>query len=137
MVVNSLHTNAHPRHWLFPAGLQRATALLPLFFSPRQRWNPRLSAAKRMSIADNFLQKQQKQREPRLAKESVVSTNRLRRPRRNFPARQRSEDALSDGLQTEKVLHWRKIPVWPMPPSENPARPRIGSGRRSIAALWG
>jgi hypothetical protein len=35
----------------------------PLFFAPPSRLNSRIPAAKTMPLADNFLQKQQKQRE--------------------------------------------------------------------------
>jgi hypothetical protein len=48
------------------ANLQRVnsgpTRCLPLIFVPPRRPHPRISAAKAMSIAANFLQKQQKQR---------------------------------------------------------------------------
>src|SRR5216683_3696012 len=43
-------------------------AVCPLFFAPRRRWNSRVSAAKAMPLAANFLQKQQKQRERPFAK---------------------------------------------------------------------
>jgi hypothetical protein len=51
----------------------------PLFFSCAGPREPRISAVKAMSLADNFLQKQQKQRECRLAR--VDSANFAGRPR--------------------------------------------------------
>ncbi len=49
--------------------LQRAgPAVIPLFLAPRRRRNSRISAEKAMSLADNFLQEQQKQRECRFKK---------------------------------------------------------------------
>ena len=40
----------------------RAQHRNPLFCHPPGRWNARIPAAKAMPVADNFLQKQQKQR---------------------------------------------------------------------------
>jgi len=40
----------------------RKTAVLPLLFASPNRTRARISAAEGMSLADNFLQKQQKQR---------------------------------------------------------------------------
>jgi hypothetical protein len=59
------HMQTPPREFGF-GNLQRVnsgpTRCLPLFSVPPRRPHPRISAAKVMSIAANFLQKQQKQR---------------------------------------------------------------------------
>jgi hypothetical protein len=52
--------DTHTQH-INPVDLQRAGPRPPLLFPVLRRWNPRISAAKAMSLADNFLQKQQKQ----------------------------------------------------------------------------
>src|SRR5216683_1615149 len=65
-------------------------AVCPLFFAPRRRWNSRVSAAKAMPLAANFLQKQQKQRERPFAKRPWQSRQRgapPRLPRMNNPHR--------------------------------------------------
>jgi len=45
----------------------------PLFFAPPRRLTSRIPAAKAMSVADNFLQKQQKQRERDSRKAAAAS----------------------------------------------------------------
>jgi len=46
----------------FLSTYSRAQHRNPLFCHPPGRWNARIPAAKAMAVADNFLQKQQKQR---------------------------------------------------------------------------
>jgi hypothetical protein len=50
-----------------PANCSVDTRCYSLFFYAPHRWNSRISAAMTMSLADNLLQKQQKQRERRFA----------------------------------------------------------------------
>src|SRR5436190_245384 len=59
-----------PRDWLWQIerDFNGPARCLPLFFAPLPRRNSRISAAKATSVADNFLQKQQKRRERRLKK---------------------------------------------------------------------
>jgi hypothetical protein len=65
-----------PRRRVFyqsAAGRSTGTRAYALFLQPTCRWNSRISAARPVSIADNFLLKQQKQRERRFAKERCGS----------------------------------------------------------------
>jgi hypothetical protein len=69
--IGSSHTDAHTAAGFF-TNLQRARGAgiraYPLFLRPPCRWDSRNSAARPVPIADNFLLKQQKQRERRFAK---------------------------------------------------------------------
>ena len=65
--------------------LQRAgPAVIPLFLAPRRRRNSRISAEKAMSLADNFLQEQQKQRECRFKRPRWQSSRRPRGSRNRW-----------------------------------------------------
>jgi hypothetical protein len=69
--IGSSHADAHPAAGFFTqyaAGRSAGNRAYPLFLRPPCRWNSRISAARPVSIADDYLQKQQKQRERRLAK---------------------------------------------------------------------
>jgi hypothetical protein len=69
--TSSGHTTAFQAIWPSLRGAQRRSNLdvisplrfHSLFFAPPRRKKPRIPAAKAMSVADIFLQKQQKQRE--------------------------------------------------------------------------
>jgi hypothetical protein len=53
------------------AGRGPGTGAYAVFLQPPCRWNSSISAARPASIADNFLLKQQKQRERRFAKRAL------------------------------------------------------------------
>jgi hypothetical protein len=64
-----------PRRRVFyqsTAGRSARTRAYALFLQPPFRWNSRISAARPVSIADNFLLKQQKQRERRFRQKGVA-----------------------------------------------------------------
>jgi hypothetical protein len=90
-----------PRQWPSPI-YSRVTASrrarYPLFFALPRRSNSRISAAKAMSLADNFLQKQQEQRERQFAKGRCG--NPARRPRG-------SRNRIDPRRRARLILRWK------------------------------
>jgi hypothetical protein len=72
--IGSSHADAHPAAGFFyqsTAGRSAGSRAYALFLQPPCHWNSRISAARPVSIADNFLLQQQKQRERRFAKRAL------------------------------------------------------------------